>query len=84
MLIMMENYKWKWKGETNMGNDIEIQLEQAQEEIDDLRSELETAKDEIDVLQEEIDGFDSRLEDAFSDGYQKAIDNMKDKLEEIE
>lgn len=67
-----------------MGNDIETRLEQAQEEIDDLQSELDNAKDEIDVLQEEIDGFDSRLRDAFDDGYQKAIDNMKDKLEEIE
>lgn len=67
-----------------MGNDIDTRLEQAQEEIDDLQSELDNAKDEIDVLQDEIDGFDSRLRDAFDDGYQNAIDTMKDKLEEIE
>lgn len=67
-----------------MGNDIDTRLEQAQEEIDDLQSELDNAKDEIDVLHDEIDGFDSRLQDAFSEGYQKAIDNMRDKLEEIE
>lgn len=66
-----------------MGNDIETRLEQAQKEIDDLQSELDNAKDEIDVLQDEIDGFDSRLQDAFSEGYQEAIDTMRDKLEEI-
>lgn len=67
-----------------MGDDIETRFEQAQEEIDDLQTELDHANEEIDVLQEEIDGFDSRLQDAFNDGYQKAIDNMRDKLEEIE
>ena len=63
---------------------MDIRLEQAQEEIDDLQSELYNAKDEIDVLQEEIDGFDSRLQDAFDNGYQRAIDIMKDTLKEIE
>lgn len=80
MKTMKLNYKWKWKWETDM----DAELEMAQEEIGDLRLELANAKDEIDVLQDEIDGFDSRLQDAFSEGYQKAIDTMRDKLEEIE
>ena len=67
-----------------MGNDVKTRLEQAQEEIDDLQAELDHANEEINVLQEEVDGFDSRLEDAHAEGYQKAIDTMKDKLEEIE
>lgn len=67
-----------------MGNDIETRFEQAQEEIDDLQRELDRANEEIDVLQEEIDGFDIRLQDARAEGYQEAIDKMRDKLEEIE
>ena len=67
-----------------MGNDVETRLEQAQEEIDDLTTDLERAKEEIGVLYEEIDGFDIRLEDARAEGYQMAIDKMRDKLEEIE
>ena len=73
-------YNLKWKRETNMDSE----LEKAREEIKELQWGLDRAQDEIDVLQEEIDGFDRRLQDAFDDGYQKAIDNMKDKLEEIE
>ena len=79
-MIMRENYKWKWKGETNMDSE----LEKAREEIKELQWGLDRAQDEINVLQEEIDGFDSRLREAFDDGYQEAIDTTKDKLEEIE
>lgn len=64
--------------------ELEARVEELEEEVSDLTSELEDARDEIDILQDEVDSIDQREQDSFEDGFNKALEKIKDFTEESE
>lgn len=61
--------------------ELESENEDLRVEISDLESELEDARDEIDTLQDEVDSIDQREQDAYEDGFNKALEKIKDFVE---
>lgn len=64
--------------------ELEARVEELEEEVQDLESELDNARDEIDTLQDEVDSIDQREQDSFEDGFNKALEKIKDFAEESE
>jgi predicted nucleic acid-binding Zn-ribbon protein len=64
--------------------ELELRVEELEEEVADLESELDNARDEIDTLQDEVDGGEQREQDAYDDGFNKALERIKEYTEEIE
>lgn len=65
-------------------DELEARVEELEEEVQDLESELDNARDEIDTLQDEVDGGEQREQDAYEDGFNKALEKIKDFAEESE
>lgn len=64
--------------------DLQAQLDEANETIADLESELDNARDEIDTLQEDLDSAEQREQDAYDEGFNKALELVKEHAEDIE
>lgn len=64
--------------------DLQAQLDEANETIQDLESELDNAKDEIDVLQEDLDAAEQREQDAYDEGFNKALELIKERADDLE
>lgn len=64
--------------------DLEERIEELEEELEDVRQELDHANDEVETLQDEVDGFEQREQDAYEDGFNKALEKIKDFAEESE
>lgn len=65
-------------------DELEARVEELEEEVQDLESELDNARDEIDTLQDEVDGGEQREQDAYEDGFNKALEKIKDFAEDSE
>ena len=57
--------------------------EELEEEVQDLTTELEHAKEEIDVLQDEVDSFEDRYDEGCQEGYNNALENAINAVEEL-
>lgn len=64
--------------------ELQAELDQANETIADLESELDNARDEIDALQDEVDGIDGQKEEAYNDGWNEALESIKGWTEDNE
>ena len=64
--------------------ELQAQLDEANETIADLESELDNARDEIDVLHEDLDGAEQREEDARQEGYESGLEAAKAAIEELQ
>lgn len=64
--------------------ELQNELDEANETIADLESELDNARDEIDTLQEDLDSAEQRETDAYDEGFNKALELLKEYADEIE
>jgi chromosome segregation ATPase len=64
--------------------ELQSQLDEANETIDELQSDLDNANDEISVLQDDLDSAESDKEEAYNNGWNEALESIKSWTEDNE
>lgn len=64
--------------------DLQTRVDELEQDVQDLQHELDMADDEISVLQDELDSMEDAKEKSYNDGFNAALELIKDYAGEIE
>lgn len=62
----------------------EARIEELEQEVEDLQNDLNMANDEISVLQDDLDSMEDAKAESYDDGFNAALELIKDYASEIE
>lgn len=64
--------------------DLQARVEELEQEVEDLQHDLDMANDEISVLQDDLDSMEDAKEESYNEGFNAALELIKDYAGEIE
>ena len=64
--------------------DLQARVEELEQEVEDLQHDLDMANDEISVLQEDLDSAEDAKAESYDEGFNAALELIKDHASEIE